>query len=272
LLTKSRAKEPTLPFSNLPPFLTSAFAEMAKWLHNCSAARLPALLTGILFARGRLTVTAWFRAAAITDDFRNAYTTVCATGREADAVSVSVLQIVRPLLGPRRLRLAIDDTPTPRYGPKVEGAGSHHNPTPGPAGQRHLYGHVWVTLAALATHEHFGCIPCPCRPNSTSARSIWRNCRPSARARSAPSWRWPHNSCAGRCRGAVVWLALYGAGFLMSLLPAQYPSPDRALHRLPEILRGQYDLRTAYELIIGSAIISVVVALVGMILFSRRDV
>jgi hypothetical protein len=25
---------------------------------------------------------------------------------------------------------ALDDTPTPRYGPCVEGAGLHHNPTP----------------------------------------------------------------------------------------------------------------------------------------------
>ena len=150
-----------MPFSHLPLFLTSAFAELAKWLHKSSAARLPVLLCGVLFARGRRTVTSWFRAAGITSDFRNAYATVCATGREADAVAISVLQTVRPLLGPTRLRLAIDDTPTPRYGPKVEGAGFHHNPTPGPAGNTHLYGHVWVTLAALATHKDFGCVALP---------------------------------------------------------------------------------------------------------------
>jgi len=161
LLPKSRAKEPTLPFSHLPAFLTSAFADLARWLQKRSAARLPLILTGILFARGRRTVTSWFRAAGITSDFRNAYTTVCATGRESHRVAISVLQTVKPLLGPKRLRLAIDDTPTARYGPCVEGAGFHHNPTPGPAGQRHLYGHVWVTLAALATHEDFGCIALP---------------------------------------------------------------------------------------------------------------
>ena len=31
------------------------------------------------------------------------------------------------------------------------GAGIHPNPNPGTAGERHVYGHVWVTLAALAT-------------------------------------------------------------------------------------------------------------------------
>jgi DDE superfamily endonuclease len=150
-----------MPLSHLPPFLTSAFAALAKWLHQSSASRLPVLLTGILFAKGRRTVSSWFRAAAITTDFRNAYTTVCAVGRDADSVAISALQTVKPLLDPKRLRLAIDDTPTPRYGPEVEGAGFHHNPTPGPAGQTHLYGHVWVTLAALATHKDFGCIALP---------------------------------------------------------------------------------------------------------------
>ncbi len=39
----------------------------------------------------------------------------------------------RTLPLPKRLLLVIDDSPTKRYGPKVEGADVHHNPTPGPA-------------------------------------------------------------------------------------------------------------------------------------------
>jgi hypothetical protein len=35
-----------------------------------------------------------------------------------------------------------DDSPTKRYGPKVQLAGTHHNPTPGPSGSEILYGHV----------------------------------------------------------------------------------------------------------------------------------
>jgi hypothetical protein len=150
-----------MPFSHLPPFLTSAFAALARWLDRRSAARLPLLLCGILFATGRRTVTSWFRAAGITDDFRPAYTTVCAVGREADHIALSTLHAVEPLLDRRRLRVAIDDTPTPRYGPEVEGAGIHHNPSPGPAGEKHVYGHVWVTLAALAQHPDWGTLALP---------------------------------------------------------------------------------------------------------------
>jgi DDE superfamily endonuclease len=150
-----------MPFSHLPASVASAFLDLAHWLQKRSAARLPLLLVGILFARGRRTVTSWFRAAGVTDAFRPAYTTVCAVGRHTRSMAVTALFAVKPVLGQGRLRVAIDDTPTARYGPEVEGAGVHHNPSPGPAGAKHLYGHVWVTLAALAKHRDWGVLALP---------------------------------------------------------------------------------------------------------------
>src|SRR5712691_11430718 len=108
---------------------------------------LPLLLWGLLFARGRRTVTSWFKAAGIRDEFRAAYTTVCAVGRSTRSMALSTWFAVEPLLEARCLTVAIDDTPTPRYGPAVEGCGVHHNPSPGRAGEKFVYGHVWVTLA-----------------------------------------------------------------------------------------------------------------------------
>ncbi len=64
-------------------------------------------------------------------------------------------------LGDDRLLFAIDDTPSKRYGPCIQGAGIHHNPTPGPAGAKHCYGHVWVTLAWLAWHPLLGVLALP---------------------------------------------------------------------------------------------------------------
>jgi hypothetical protein len=35
----------------------------------------------------------------------------------------------------------------------VQGAGIHHNPTPGPAGSPYVYGHVFVVLGLLVNHK-----------------------------------------------------------------------------------------------------------------------
>lgn len=150
-----------MPLSHLPALLSHFFAQLASGLQRCSATRLPLLLVGILFACRRRTVTAWFRAAGITDDFRQGYATVWAVGRRTPLLATQTFQAVKPLLPPGRLLVALDDTPTPRYGPEVQGAGIHHNPTPGPAGEKFVYGHVWVTLAALAKHPQWGSIALP---------------------------------------------------------------------------------------------------------------
>ena len=150
-----------MPSSHLPSLLATAFLNLARWLQRRSAVRLPVLLCGLLFARGRRTVTSWLRAAGITDDFRPYYTTAGAAGRQASHMALSVQSAVRPLLDPQRLLVGIDDTLTSRYGPCVEGCGIHHNPSPGPAGEKYVHGHVWVTLAALAQHPGWGTIALP---------------------------------------------------------------------------------------------------------------
>lgn len=150
-----------MSLSHLPALLPNGFLDLAHWLDRRSGARLCLLLLGVLFAKGRRTVTSWFRAAGITTDFRPAYVTVCAAGRNVDYLAHTAVGTVIPLLDSRRLVLALDDTPTPRWGPHVEGAGIHHNPSPGPAGEKFVYGHVWVTLAALADHRDRGTLALP---------------------------------------------------------------------------------------------------------------
>jgi hypothetical protein len=150
-----------MPFSCLPALVATFFLALASWLDRRSADRLPPILCGVLFAKGRRTVTSWFRAAGITTTFRNAYTAINSAGWRADSLAVSALAAVRPLLDKKRLLVAIDDTPTKRQGPEVEGAGIHRHPSPGPANEPFLYGHVFVTLAALARHPEDGVIALP---------------------------------------------------------------------------------------------------------------
>ncbi|MDY3557395.1 transposase [Gemmata sp. JC717] len=136
---------------------------MAKALDPRSAPRLAALFLGLILARGRRTVSSWIRAAQLSDQYRRCYATVAAVGRRTERVAMLVLlELIKPLVadGPRVI-LALDDTPTERYGPHVEGAGVHHNPTPGPAGSPFVYGHVWVVLGLLVAHPLGGIVALP---------------------------------------------------------------------------------------------------------------
>ena len=154
-------------FLHLPVALSAWFVRLTTALDRRSAPRLFLLLVGALFARGRRTVTSWFRAAGITRDFRRAYNALWAAGRKAEGLASrllggTLLPLLRQAPG-QHVLFAIDDTPTARYGPYVQGAGIHHNPTPGPAGEKHVYGHIWVTLAWLAHHPAWGTLALPLR-------------------------------------------------------------------------------------------------------------
>jgi len=142
------------------------WSEWSQWLaaglHARNRWRLPVLLTGMLFAHGRRTVTTWLRAAGVSPDFRNYYYFLAALGRKTKIVAELLLILTfRVLPLPDRLLAVIDDTPTKRYGPMVEGADIHRNPTPGPADQKYLYGHVWVTLSLAVRHPRFGPLALP---------------------------------------------------------------------------------------------------------------
>jgi len=156
-----------MPFSQLPATVSAWFSVLVDALDRRSAPRLFRLLVGALFARGRRTVTSWFRPVGITTDFRRAYSALWAAGRHAPDLAYRLLGCaLKPLMGRvagDRLLFALDDTPTPRYGPFVQGAGIHHNPTPGPAGEKFVYGHLWVTLAWLARHPLWHTLALPIR-------------------------------------------------------------------------------------------------------------
>jgi len=142
------------------------WSEWSQWLaaglHARNRWRLPVLLAGMLFAHGRRTVTTWLRAAGVSADYQDYYYFLSALGRKTKSVATRLLLLtLRVLPLPRRVLAVIDDTPTKRYGPKVEGADIHHNPTPGPADQKYLYGHIWVTLSLAVRHPCFGPLALP---------------------------------------------------------------------------------------------------------------
>jgi hypothetical protein len=139
------------------------FSALAKALDPRSGRRLAVLFLGLILARGRRTVSSWVRAAGLSNQYRRCYATATAVGRRTEHVALRLLlELLKPLVADApRVVLALDDTPTERYGPKVQGAGVHHNPTPGPAGSPFVYGHVWVVLGLLVAHPLGGIVALP---------------------------------------------------------------------------------------------------------------
>jgi DDE superfamily endonuclease len=142
--------------------VTAWINQLAGFLDPRVSWRLLPLLTGLLFATGRRTVSSWLRAGGLSDDYQDYYYFLYALGGKVEWLAARLLRIAVEVIAPSgRILLALDDTPSKRYGPKVEGAGVHHNPTPGPAGTKFLYGHNWVTLAWVVRHPFWGAIGLP---------------------------------------------------------------------------------------------------------------
>src|SRR5437762_1303245 len=161
----SRSGEPIMILRQPPQPVNHFLQRLSSLLDKRHADLVTPLFLGELLAHGRRTATAWFRAGGIADEFKRAYPLLGTLGRSKIEPCASLLfadarHTIDP--GPRWL-LALDDTPTQRYGPHVEGAGLHHNPTPGPAEQKFLYGHLWVTVAWVVRHPRWGALGLPVR-------------------------------------------------------------------------------------------------------------
>jgi len=144
--------------------LAEVTLSMSRLLDVRIAFRLPIVVAGMLLAGGRRTASRWFHGAGVKDDWDRFYDLLASLGRGTSSLMLPlVIRLVRRFdPGPTgRWKLALDDSPTPRYGRHVEGANVHHNPTPGPAHQTWLYGHNWVCLAFLLTHSLWGVLALP---------------------------------------------------------------------------------------------------------------
>jgi len=195
-----------MPYSHPTLAPCQWFVRLASALDRRSAPRLALLFVGAVLARGRRTVTTWIRAAGLSGRYQSCYLAVAAAGRKADSIAVRLLnEVVAPLAtGSGRLTLALDDTPTRRYGPYVQAAGVHHNPTPGPAGSPHVYGHVFVVLALLVEHRSWGVIALPL----LSRLYVRRADLPAIDPKHRPEFRTKLSMAVELLRWARPWLGL----------------------------------------------------------------
>ncbi len=137
---------------------------MSRLLDSRIGFRLPIVLAGAMLAGGRRTAASWFRRAGVQDDWDRFYELLQSIGKNAASLALPLLAFIGKKFDPGAQgywTLAIDDSPTKRFGPCVEAANIHHNPTPGPGDGDWLYGHNWVCLAMVLSHPVFGVIALP---------------------------------------------------------------------------------------------------------------
>ncbi len=100
---------------------------LAAGLHGRNRWRLPAVMMGVLFAGGRRVVAAWIRTAGVSDDYQDDDFFLQSVRKRWTEMGRRVLVLVLrvALKDQPRVLVAIDDSPTKRYGPKVRGAARH---------------------------------------------------------------------------------------------------------------------------------------------------
>src|SRR3954466_3502279 len=159
----NRSQPPMTP-SHPPPIPCQWFAWLAAALDRRSAPRLALLFLGAVLARGRRTVTTWIRAARLSGQYQSCYVAVAAAGKRADRIARRLLtEVARPLLkGDTRLTLALDDTPTQRYGPHVQGASTTTRPPARPA-----------PPTSMGMSSWFSACSSPIRPGARSPYRCW---------------------------------------------------------------------------------------------------
>src|SRR4029079_6663056 len=188
----------------MPAVVSAALDQLAAYLDRRTRDRFWSVFFGLLLCREkRREGSVRFRAAGIGHDFRRAYDVLGAVGRRVGLLGTVLVRAVERVAGDPagRAVFALDDTVTKRYGPRVEGAGVHRNPTPGPAAQAWVYGHVWVTLARVVRHASWGAIGLPVRA-ALYARKKDIGTIP-------PEDRWPFRTKLELAAELIGWLAVW---------------------------------------------------------------
>lgn len=203
----------------IPAVLSTWITRLQNMVDRRLRDLFPAVFHGLLFTmEARRTCTSWFRTGDVMGEFRRGYRVICLTGRQVKPMALSMLfNIANSPAATQepRIKLVLDDTPSKRYGPQVEGAGVHHNPTPGPANQSFLYGHNFVTMAWMVKHPTWGTRALPMRAElyvrQKDVPKIPAERRPTFRtklAQAAEMIEW-----AAEClefKGKPIWLAVDG--------------------------------------------------------------
>ena len=210
---RQRTTQASVPLSGGVAVMVAA---MSRLLDHRIAFRLPIVFAGAMLAGGRRTAASWFRFAGVKHDWDRFYELLRTIGKNSASLMTPLLGFVLTKFDPGEQghwTLLIDDSPTKRFGPCVEAANIHHNPTPGPGDGAWLYGHNWVCLALALGHPFFGVIALPL----LSRLYVRRVDMEALKARHDWEFRTKHELALDLCQRVINTLRAMGskAGFVV---------------------------------------------------------
>ena len=200
---------------------------LSSVLHQRSAWRFATILAAMIFAKGRKTITSRLRAAGVSRCYKAYYYFIGSLAQKTENIATELFKIMirRVYKNTNTVLTAIDDSPTSRYGPKVQGAGIHRNPTSTPDGKKFVYGHVWVTISAIAKHKNFGTIGMPLLARMYVKAKDVKNAGLSFKSKTEQAVelaKWAYNCC--NSLGKQLWIVTDGgftrASFLKPVIKA----------------------------------------------------
>lgn len=146
----------------LPKEVLGWLQRLANDLDRRVQGRWVALMIGLLLATGSHSVARWLAPLAPAEHWSRFYYLLFSLGRKISRIvrGLALLLLVE-LCPTKQVVLILDDTVLRRYGPKVQGAGLHRNPSPAPGEGAFCYGHSWVTLAWALHTPHWGTVAIP---------------------------------------------------------------------------------------------------------------
>src|SRR5580692_3102627 len=94
LTFQHRPGEPRMATPCLTTQLTAWIEGLAGLLDRRNSWRLLPMVTGLLFATGRRTVSSWLRAGEVSKDYQDYYYFLTIVGRKVELLASGVLRIV----------------------------------------------------------------------------------------------------------------------------------------------------------------------------------
>jgi len=133
-----------LPFS----FVKLIF-EYSDILSKPNIKHFMSVVSGLLLAKPKKTITSIIRAHGLTEKFYNIHRFFNRYKWNSDLLGLRTLEIIQTVLRLKELTIALDDTLVMKQGTCIYGRAIHYNHAHKPNTPKYIYGHNWVVLGAI---------------------------------------------------------------------------------------------------------------------------